>query len=136
MSQFNRGLAVPRPLQSWHSILSYLARPRSAEFNRLCYIVAFDCPCATRMFSWPVRLNDLFDDFSPDFSKPLLAPETKVATYTQAVGGELDVWLIDSEWGVASSLTTSSERERAPVWSPDGRQVALCGQSLPVIPPG
>jgi Tol biopolymer transport system component/predicted Ser/Thr protein kinase len=40
-------------------------------------------------------------------------------------GGSLDLWLLDLTSGVFSRLTSGSDAERDPVWSPDSRRVAF-----------
>ncbi len=61
------------------------------------------------------------DDFQPEFR---LSPDGKHAALSRTVSGNTDIWLYEFARGVLSRLTFDPANEGAPVWSPDGRQVA------------
>ncbi len=84
-----------------------------------------------RQMKWVDRNGKtLFQLGEPDLiSSPALSPDGSRVAYTLAAGVNTDIWVMDGERGVASRLTSGNERERSPVWSPDGREIAY-GRNL------
>src|SRR5580765_6905881 len=66
------------------------------------------------------------------YTQPVFSPDkTKVAVIKNDLEAQAaDLWVIDVASSKATRITTSKERESvsAPVWSPDGKQVAYVAQ--------
>ena len=58
-----------------------------------------------------------------------LSPDGRHVAVTRTIEGNDDVWLIDTERGVASRFTVDAASESFPVWSPDGRRVVYVASS-------
>src|SRR5262249_800412 len=55
-----------------------------------------------------------------------LSPDGKRVAFSEAVGSaKEDLWIYDLDRDVRTRLTTDSETDRFPIWSPDGSQLAF-----------
>ncbi len=60
---------------------------------------------------------------------PAIGPVGMVLAYTSDVDGvEYDIYVDDFEADTSTQLTTSSDREVSPAWSPDGERIAFRGR--------
>jgi Periplasmic component of the Tol biopolymer transport system len=68
----------------------------------------------------PVELtHDLYDNVEPAYS-----PDGDMIAYASNIGGDYDLWIMDSEGNSEIKITSDRSSERAPAWSPDGRKIA------------
>ncbi|WP_164997775.1 TolB family protein [Methanolobus psychrotolerans] len=68
----------------------------------------------------PVKLtNDSYNNVEPAYS-----PDGKIIAYASDLGGDYDLWIMDSTGSSEMQLTSDLSSERAPSWSPDGRKIA------------
>ncbi len=56
-------------------------------------------------------------------SQPAGSPDGRRVAMIRAVGGNLDVWLLDVARGTLDRVTSSPSTENLPIWSPDGQQL-------------
>jgi TolB protein len=68
----------------------------------------------------PVQLTgDTYNNVEPDYS-----PDGKMIAYASDVGGDHDLWILDSAGNSHVKITSDLSSERAPAWSPDGNKIA------------
>jgi len=53
-----------------------------------------------------------------------LSPDGKWIAFCSTIAGNPDIWIVSSEGGWPLQLTTSKQRDLAPVWSPDSSKIA------------
>ena len=56
---------------------------------------------------------------------PALSPDGRLVAVTATEGSNQDVWVYDIARGVRTRLSSAPERDRRPVWSPSGDEVAF-----------
>ena len=62
----------------------------------------------------------------PNYHLPVLSPDARrIAVASPAQNGLDDIWTIDAERGTAARLTFDDAADGAPIWSPDGSQLAF-----------
>lgn len=54
-----------------------------------------------------------------------LSPDESTVAVAISTGRQTDIWTMDVETGVATRQTEDPELDRAPLWSPDGRQLLI-----------
>jgi len=61
------------------------------------------------------------------YAEPALSPDRKriAVSRPDTVGGQLDIWLLDSSGGTASRFTFGATSEATALWSPDGRDIVF-----------
>ncbi|WP_177188020.1 DUF5050 domain-containing protein [Methanolobus profundi] len=68
----------------------------------------------------PVQLtSDMYDNVEPSYS-----PDGELIVYASNVGGDYDLWVLNSDGSSHMKLTSDRSAERAPAWSPDGSKIA------------
>jgi Tol biopolymer transport system component len=82
------------------------------------------------------RLETLGTADQRGLANPSLSPDGSRVAFSQIVGANWDIWLIDMQ-GAVSQLTSALARDGNPVWSPDGRRVfyqsgnsKICSRSI------
>lgn len=68
----------------------------------------------------PVRLtSDSYNNVEPAYS-----PDGNTIAFASDVGGDYDLWLLESSRSSHVKITGDLSNERAPAWSPDGKKIA------------
>ena len=60
-----------------------------------------------------------------EIDSPALSPDGRLVAVTATEGSNTDVWVYDITRGVRTRLSSAPERDRRPVWSPAGDEVAF-----------
>ncbi len=66
------------------------------------------------------KLSEVGEIFNPDWS-----PDGRYVAYSAAVGGLMDLFVIDVETGERRRLTNDAYADLQPAWSPDGSEIAF-----------
>jgi Tol biopolymer transport system component len=84
---------------------------------------------SARQFAWVDRSGRETSRIGePDGSNPLspgLSNDQRRLAVHRNVGGNVDIWLIDTGRGVLSRFTSNAANEIHPLWSPDGSHIAF-----------
>ncbi|MEZ5335138.1 MAG: hypothetical protein R2741_07835 [Methanolobus sp.] len=68
----------------------------------------------------PVQLNnDSYSNVEPAYS-----PDGELIAFASNVGGDFDLWLMDSNADSHIKITSDPSSEKSPAWSPDGNKIA------------
>lgn len=62
----------------------------------------------------------------PRYVDPVISRDGRQVAFARPApnGGAFDIWILDIETGIPRQLTTHPGVDRAPLWSPDGQQIA------------
>jgi len=82
-----------------------------------------------RQLVWMDRTGRVLGTIGPPddaaIANPSLAPDGQRVAVNRVIQGDIDVWLVDVTRGVMSRFTFDPSIENLPLWSRDGRRVAL-----------
>src|SRR5205823_8410127 len=79
-------------------------------------------------FAWFDRSGRRLASVGPpdiDGGSPSLSPDGRLLAFNRVIAGNWDIWTLDVERGVMSRITSETELDFAPIWTPDGRHIVF-----------
>jgi Tol biopolymer transport system component len=91
--------------------------------------VAYRANAGERQLRWVNRSGQTISLLGgPDPAQPneaILSPDGRMAALSRMLGGNLDIWLLETARDVRQRLTSDPAYEYDPVWSPDGSRIVF-----------
>jgi Tol biopolymer transport system component/DNA-binding winged helix-turn-helix (wHTH) protein len=73
-----------------------------------------------------------------DASAPAISPDLRMIAFNRTIGGKTSVWISASDGSALRRMSQDSDLARFPIWSPDGKQIAVQlrrdGSSIAILP--
>jgi hypothetical protein len=113
----------PQPIADGFPLPPFRQMHVSASANGL---LLYGGTFALTQFGWFDRTGKLLRDVGEPVDGPVifrLSPDERQIALARNTAGHFDLWLLDTERGLPSRLTTGTVFASYPIWSPDGRTI-------------